>query len=811
MSAWLFTSIVLFLCAGDPPTPAAEPMKLLPPETSTAAPTPAPSSSTDAPSPVTPAPAPMTMTKAAASSPLDIGGWLVNLARHQGHLIGRSDPRSAALHVMALLEAAKEISPDCGEAYFWLHDLYQRMGRSAEAKAALANYVRLTPADDTARIKLLSMEMEDRQTAESRAEFIRNELAAKSVSPIYESELHRWMAKHYHERGEKEPAGREIETSLRLNAMNVPARQLAYEMFGETEASLQRVEMALQLIAMNPSQVNLVWDLAEFLDRISMHKQAQEWYNRAIDLHRRAEAGPISAELLQKLAISYICSEDYAKAVQTADEALKVDPNYQPARLLRSNAQSKLGNNQAAEADKDAVLTAFQARAPEIISKKLSDEAAEVAWYFCFHHPDKALAKQLADVAMTKRSPGPLAKLADGYSLSMNGEVDAAIKALEPLAATDQMAALELAKIHLQRGDKALAVTILHKAAAIQPSGIAYNLIRDQLTQQKETAAAPPLNTKIVAALDKFQRDVFDYYRRTSDFLKVTLRFVAEPLPPAGPLEVVIRLENAGPFPITFGEGFMARPLLAVSAKLTGRETAEFKNYLQVLMNSRPVLKPGDAIEKKVAIDVGPLREKWIALATDATAIEVTAMFDPVYQGDSLAAGLGSMVIGPIKGARKAIETTPQAITALTDQATSGDEVGRANAAESIGALLVAAQANPSVTLPVDQLRGALARVLADRDWRVRAKAMYAAGWSPLDKSTTQAAAPAVQDHDSVVRLMAVQLFAAQQGDKFKDVLDHISKTDASQAVRTLARSYLPELTSAQATESKMTPDQSAP
>jgi tetratricopeptide (TPR) repeat protein len=351
MSAWILAGLVLIHGWSDPPKSDPQIDAI----------TPAAKAGSPVPNP-------------AIASSLDIGGWLVNLARHEGHLIGRSDPRRASLHVMALLEAAKEVAPDCADAYFWLHDLYQRMGRTADAKVALAQYVRLNPADDTARIKLLNMEMDDLQTAESRALYIRNELAAKGMSPIYESELHRWMAKYHHERGEQEPAGREIETALRLNAMNVPARRLAYEMFGETEASLQRVEMALQLIAINPSQVNLVWDLAEFLDRISMHKQAQEWYNRAIDLHRKSESGPISATLLQKPAISYTCSEDYTKAVQTADEAIKADPNYQPARLLRANAQAKLSNAAAAEVDRQAVLRAYQARVRRS-SRKLSDRS----------------------------------------------------------------------------------------------------------------------------------------------------------------------------------------------------------------------------------------------------------------------------------------------------------------------------------------------------------------------------------------------------------------------------------------------------
>ena len=81
-----------------------------------------------------------------------IGLWLVNLARHQGHLVGRTDPRRASLHVLALLRAAITASPDCAEAHYWLYDLEQRMGREAEARRALARYVRLRPDDDSAQL-----------------------------------------------------------------------------------------------------------------------------------------------------------------------------------------------------------------------------------------------------------------------------------------------------------------------------------------------------------------------------------------------------------------------------------------------------------------------------------------------------------------------------------------------------------------------------------------------------------------------------------------------------------------------------------
>ncbi len=742
-----------------------------------------------------------------STSSVDVGAWLVHLARHQGHLVGRGDPRSASLHVIALLEGATLVAPDSPEAYYWLYDLHLRMGRAQAARAALSRYVKLAPTDDGARLRRLEIELAERQTAEARIQFVQDELQQKPMTRVYESALRSWLAKYHHEREENEVAGKEAEAALRLNPMNVAARELAYELYGETEPELQRVEMALQLIAINPSQVNLVWDLAEFLDRICLHKQAQEWYNRAIDLHRRAEAGPIAADLWQKLAISYVSAEDYSRACEAADEALKVDASLHSARLLRAFAKRKLGDEAAAAEEEESVRKAYEVRLDEIMSKSLDDEAAQIAWYYCYHEIDKDKALKLADIAMNARTPSNLAKLAYGYALSANGRVDESMKVLRPLSTTDQLAALELARCMIQRGEKAEGITLLHKAARIQYSGIAYNLIRDLLEKYGEKAGEPPMHNKVAAALDRFQRDVFDYYRRTSDFLKFTIRFESTNLPPVGPVYVVLRLENIAPFVITLGEGFMARPLVAITAKLGGPVPVEFTDYLQVLLSERPVLVPGDAIEKTVAIDVGPMRERLITSATQEVSIDITAMFDPIYHEGRLAPGLGTVTAGPISASRKAVQWSGSALTALADQASTGDAAVRMNAADAVGAVLASLSAegerrrsevsdsdrDAATAEAISQLRGILARLLGDRDERVRARALVAAGWSTLTDELTKAAAPAVQDEKPLLRMLAVRLFAAKQGAAFHKVLEHIAQSDTSQAVRTMAASYLPE------------------
>jgi tetratricopeptide (TPR) repeat protein len=751
-----------------------------------------------------------------APSADDMGMWLVNLARHQGHLVGRSDPRMASLHVIALLEGAQQVAPDCAEADYWLFDLLLRMGRVDAAREALAQYVKLAPDDEAARIRLLEMELDRRQTAEERSNYIKSELALDKLPRTYESELHRRMAEFFYERRETKDASREVEQALRFDSMNVPARRLAYEIFGETEPALQRVEMALQLIAINPSQANLVWDLGEFLDRISLHRQAQEWYNRAIDLHHRAEGKPVPAEFWYKLALSYSRSEDYAEARDAASSALKIDGSMHLARLLRSAALEKMGDRDAADADMDFVAKVYQEQYDDVIRKKTYNEAAEISWFYCYYRPEKERALTLAKVAMEESNPSSLARLAYGYALRMNGQTDEALKVLEPLAATDQLAALELARIHIERGDKGKAISILHKASTLQYSGIGYSLIRDLLAKYDETCAEAPLNSKVLTVLEKFHRDVFDYYQRPGDFAKVSMRFVSESLPTAGPVNVVFRLENIGTFPITFGEGYMARSLLALSAKVTGDGGAEYRNYLQVMMNSRPVLLPGDAVEKTVAIDVGPLREHLIRTVSRPMEIELTALFDPIYENNELSVGPGTIKCGPLKAVREGVDTSPAAMAALLDRAGSADVAQRTQAADTIAALLAEAEkAAPDskvAALPREAMITALAGLLADSDWRVRARALVGAGWSKLEDRTTNAAAQAVRDKDSpVVKMLAVRLFAQQHGEKFRPVLEQLSKTDPSRCVRIMARSYLPEPAGAQANRVESRAEESMP
>ncbi|HWL94063.1 MAG TPA: tetratricopeptide repeat protein, partial [Phycisphaerae bacterium] len=514
-----------------------------------------------------------------------MGQWLVDLARHQGHLVGRGDPRSSSLHVLAILKAAVEVDPGCPEAYYWLYDLETRLDRGDAAVEALRSYVKLAPGDEAARLRLFELDLAGRQTAEDRLSFVEGELAREGVPRAYESHLHGQLARHYFERRENGAAAKEVEKALRLNPMNVDARRVAFEMFGETEPSLQRVEMALQLIAANPSQTNLVWGLGEYMDRLGLHGQAQEWFNRAIQFHEQSQTGPVPADYWHKLAVSYFNAKEYERAINAADKALKADENLHLARLLRATALGRLNRADEQAADIALVEAAYRSETDKAVESNDRARLAEIAWFHAFHKRDAEKALKLAEMAMKENEPSALAKLAHAHALRLSGKTDEAIPLLKSLAAFDQLAAYELARIQIEQDKKAEALTTLHKAATLQYDGVAFEMIADLLRKYDESPPVAPQHTRIAEAHNRFNRDVFDYIRRPADFLSVTMKFVDESLPIPGPVRVIFRIENIGPFPITLGEGFMARPLIAVTAMINGSET--FDKYLQVLLNAR--------------------------------------------------------------------------------------------------------------------------------------------------------------------------------------------------------------------------------
>lgn len=720
--------------------------------------------------------------------------WLVHLARHYGHLAGAGDARTRALQALALMQAASDVQPAAPAPYLWQYDLLNRLGRPVEALAALQRYVELKPDEETVWLHFLALRIDALQTAEARVAFLQEQLSQPRLPKAVASDLHRRLAAHYRERNDLAKAGKHVENALRLMPSNVEARRLAYELFGETEPTLQRVELALQLIRASPSQVYLLWELGEVLDSLSLHREAQEWYLRAIEVHERNAKSPVVAEYWFKLAQSYAYSSDLKAAMEAVDKALAADPMFARASVLKSYIAQRAGAKDA-DAPLNALADRFNAEVDEVIKSRNIAKAVELAWFYAYHRPDKTRALQLAELATSVPLPGSLAERAMGFALLMDNKPAEALARLRPLADVDQMAAVGVARALIQMHKEAEAIPVLHKAALLNASGVAYDEIVRMLERLGEKPPARPTHDKIVQTLQRCDRRVFDFHKRPGDFLKLTLRFLDDSLPAAGPWRVAIRIENVGPFPITLGEGKMAEPLVVLSARLGDDPQNRFDYYMQTLLNSREMLIPGDAVEKIEAVDVGAVRRRALECVDQPLSVELSAMFDPVYSESGYDRGMSSVLATPIRATRPAVATDPGSLQMLIAKSAGPGVADQVAAVDTLGALIVTAvargQQSPLNADALGRIRRELNARLTDAAWLVRAHAIDALNNEKQGKEVLAAVANAVRDSHPVVRMAAIRFFVTQQGEKFRRVLESVAESDESPAVRLLAKCYL--------------------
>jgi|GEM_PF-1649651 len=730
----------------------------------------------------------------------DIGDWLVNLARHEGHLTGARNVRANSLHVLSLLRAAVHSAPNNADAWKFTYDLEYRMGREANAHEALERYSRLRPEDDKAAIDLIRLEIDKAQTADQRAKFAREELAKPRRSRPVQSELQYWLARYHFERGDLDNASTHISKSLLKNPLNIAARELAYEMFGETEPELQRVEVALQLISANPSQVALIWDLGQFLDSLALHQRAQEWFNRAIEVHRRSDPSPVPAENWMQLCTSYLNSGDFDNALRTIDLALELSADDIDAQMLRIDVLRARGETDEADVAIAKLDGAIKPQIDTIIKDERYNDAARLAWFYAQYKREPETAMRLAEFAQRAIDNDPIADIAEALAQHLQGQQRVALTKLGTAATEDQLAAYVLAQALIAEKKPDRAKSIIEQALRLEQSGLGRYLLTQLSRSEDLKADSPPPNTKIIAVLDKFRRDVFDYYERPGDFLRFSITPEQQSIAAAAPLALRFRMENIGPFPITFGEGMMARPMIVLTAGING---STFRNFTTILMNERPTLLPGDAFEKTVTVDVGEVRRHLLRHIDQPQPIELTAVLDPVFEDGQLIEGMGTQVAGPVNVLRRPLNVTTTGINELLKEFDSATWQVRAYAAEKAGAVLAAKQMRPQdLTISagdVASLQTALANALNDGSWQVRARTLNAVRWAPLAESITSVASAQVRAENDIVRLMAVRLFAKEHGDKFRPILEEFAAADANESVRLMAASYLPDSAHAEA------------
>jgi tetratricopeptide (TPR) repeat protein len=744
----------------------------------------------------------------AADTPADavypIAKWLVDLGRDYPLSPQASLTDADAELTLAFMRAASRVDAELAEAWLWQHNMLWALGRETEATEALGRYVALDRGAWTARLRWIEQRTAAMQTVEDRVAFWREELARPDLPGEIASDLHRRMAEYHFNRGADAEARRAVDAALAAFPENVAALRLRFAIDGRADEPTARLEIALAVMRLSPGRPALAWDVALILAEQGMHAEALAWYGHAMELLHRAHPDmepPV--DFVLDRATTHVNAGQLDAATALVDDVLKRERSNVMALRLKARIERLAGRADEARRLLAKVRQIYDATLRGDAARRDPELAAEVAWFHCIEDPDIDRAYELARIAMRPVTPPPLARRAFAYAAASKGETQAAINAGAPTAGEDPWCALALAIAHAGAGDKAKAVALLTPVAERHRAGLLFEQVSARLASWGAPVPASPYRKGMEQALAAFDPALLRFTADPAAYVSLEVT----PLPPDGkafvagqPVWCRFVLKNIGSFPVTLGESLMVTPMVVLNLRSTGDRQRDYGGLVRVSLGRRQFLRPGESIEVKQTLGIGPLRATLVGTAQQTQTVTGSAILSPELapDGSGFQPGPGGVSKNGITFTRAALH--PGAAGSLGLSATlvaaqSGEVEARVEATDRLMMWFAEHQGLAAGRLaykaePIDEaaVRAAVIARFGDPAWEVRAHLAEALRWILLDNEMARHASALLRDPHWAVRMLAVRMFADQQGAAFDKVAAYYADHDSDELVRTVAR-----------------------
>jgi tetratricopeptide (TPR) repeat protein len=302
--------------------------------------------------PAEPAPAAPATPQAEADKPYvepALAERLYELA--QGLLRQENIPEPVWRQAAALLSAASRLSPNDPRFPRLLVEARLKVNDTEGAIDALNTYRRIYPADRVAQIQLIDLYTGRMQTADAKLSYLQDVLGRETIAPEVRSHVAAECAELLLERSQDE-AGKMVGRSLELFPLNLDALRLKYEMLAPDAPAAERVGALLGLLRSNPTQPNVVNELAQVLGRVGLHKDSLEWYTAALNLYPRA-GQPFPAGFVADAGTQALLGGQTPQLDALLDSYLKARPEDAAAwflDLIKDKAEGKLDKKRVDEA-----------------------------------------------------------------------------------------------------------------------------------------------------------------------------------------------------------------------------------------------------------------------------------------------------------------------------------------------------------------------------------------------------------------------------------------------------------------------------
>ena len=744
------------------------------------------------------------------AEPLTTPELLVDLARDHG--LNQRGKQSAAdvQLVRALLRSATRLDPKLASAYVWLYELATLEGDTEEAGRMLGGLLEADPTHQDAFARWLAAGLTVRHTIEERTEWLAA-VGASRRTPAQMSMVHVALARQAMEQLDVERARGELRQALELEPASVEAAALMVEALGSGATDAERLGAALGLLRVAPNSVTSAADVALILDHHGLVEEAAEFYEHAAAVSgQMGQAGALPGRTLLAWARNLEARGLAAEAAEQARRAAEADPGVAAEAGIFLYFLLESQSSGAGESVRTQLAQRFATiREP---SEWPVNEVAQAAWFYCTVElqPDRAL--MLARSAC-ERAGQPFTVRVLGWAEAANG-VATAGETLSGVAAHDPYAAYALAKLLVDSGDSAGARRVVAELSPKPVAGRAYELLNalgsgmaagtaasqptSEATSQPTTREAVASDPEMMRVLGEFDRRVFDFAREPERFLEATVEMEDRSVRPGEPWWCVFKLKNRGPLAITLGPDGMVNPVFLLSFEVEGDRKREYPALLTVNIDRVRVLHPGESVETRQTLDVGPLRRVARQSPQQSQRVVMRVLLDAVAAPDGTwQVAPGGQRLRPVYFNRVPAGTGRESMNAMFG-ALGGERVGMRWQAIELMAELLGEQQRAALgrleykpaAVPTERIQAQLLNLLGSESWETRVRTLEALQVTGLDRGTVGAVEACLDHSYWPVRLMAVRLLA-RQGAGFAERAEAIARDDADEQVRAVAASYV--------------------
>ena len=728
-------------------------------------------------------------TRAGDAPPTD--RWLLQLAAD--HALNHRNKRSDAdvAQVRVLLKAAQRIKPHSLDALLWLHDLAAG-DRDDNAESLLEQITRSDPAHQGAFEAWLEHGARRYQRIEEHRTWLEG-LLTPDRPDMQRVAIHARLATLALQQLDTAAAERHLEAADALEPAWPGLADVELGLVPPDAPPWRELRALLRALRANPARIELAWRIGLLLDRAGMPHEAFEFYDFARRTHGRMLSPPmIPSEVYLELSRNALAREAIDEALLMARAAVQAERvSYAPSAYLHWMLL-RLGRG----AEALVLRTTLDERFAQIQDPKTWDVGivAEAAWHYCTidEQPQRALA--FAESAVTRAAGDAYAQRVFGWALALNRRDEAAMVALEPVAARDPMAAYRLASLlkKAERIDDAAAVV---HALTVQPvAGPERNLL-DSLELPGVASQPAERVAAMRRVLAEFDHSFLGYFDDPARFLEIRIEPESLSPAPGESWEVSFTLTNRGSFPITLGPRELVNPVLVLSFECVGDEQREFPGLLIVAIDRVRVLRPRESVSVRRALDVGPIRRILRRSPQRLQRITVRAVLDAERRPDGTwITRIGGQRVPAIIVNRLPAGTSPEAWNAFRAAVTGDRDLARYRALETLAELLGESQnyrlqrlSYQPAPAPTDRIHAVLRTALGSESWETRARTLDALQVVGIDRTLLAAIEERLNDEHWLVRLLAVRLLGQRQAAAFAARAGQIARTDADGLVRELA------------------------